>query len=57
MDMELASLIATIVAGVCLIGLVYIALFMDRWRDECKREWKRDIERMDAHYKRWEDRI
>ena len=55
---ETASIIAVIVAFLCLVALVYLALFMPGKRDQDEpRDLKRDIDRMQNHYTRWEDRL
>jgi hypothetical protein len=52
MDMQIASMIATIVAVLCLIAMVYVALFMDRGGDEPPRK-----QHPKEHFQRWEDRL
>lgn len=54
--MEHASMIAICLAGMALMGLVYVALFMRSSDDKPTHPMPRDTERK-AHYKRWEDRL
>jgi hypothetical protein len=47
----MASVIAVIVAVLCLIGLVYVALFLSPPTDRPPRKHP------PGHYNRWEDRL
>lgn len=54
--MEHASLIAIILAGMALMGMIYVALFMRSGEDTPPHNKQRDTARK-AHHQRWEDRL